>query len=141
MKNKPLLICALAVLVMLLPGCTPATPTTSPEYSCDDFARQNHITTSISARTGGEFTVTLGANPTTGYQWEDAVISDTSVLTETNHQSLGPEDENLVGAPGKDVWTFKALKPGSATISIAYSRPWEGGEKGTWTFTANVTVK
>jgi predicted secreted protein len=63
------------------------------------------------------------------------------VLTETNHQFFGPEDENLVGAAGRDVWTFQALKKGTSNISIAYSRPWEGGEKGEWTFTAVVTVK
>ncbi len=36
---------------------------------------------------------------------------------------------------------FKALKKGSSTIYLEYSRPWEGGEKGEWTCTVNVVVK
>lgn len=141
MKIKPVTLCALAALGLLLFGCATAAPPVSPEYSCDDFSSKNHITTEISARVGDDFTVTLCTNPTTGFQWEKAAISDPGVLTETNHQSLGPESSDQVGAAGKDVWTFQALKKGTTTINIDYSRPWEGVEKGTWTFTANVTVK
>jgi predicted secreted protein len=43
--------------------------------------------------------------------------------------------------PGQGVWTFKALKAGESTISLDYSRPWEGGEKGEWTFVLNVVVE
>jgi inhibitor of cysteine peptidase len=141
MKVKIGIICTLAALATVMFGCTLAPGQASVNLSCDDFASQNQITRELSVKAGDSFTVTLCSNPTTGFQWESAVISDQSVLTETNHQFVGPEDENLVGAGGKDVWTFQALKKGTSTISIAYSRPWEGGEKGVWTFTAVVTVK
>jgi len=36
---------------------------------------------------------------------------------------------------------FQTLEPGSSTIYLEYSRPWEGGEKGEWTFTLDVVVK
>ncbi|MFC1938694.1 protease inhibitor I42 family protein [Chloroflexota bacterium] len=137
MKVKIGIICTVALLTAFLFGCTVA----SVNLTCDDFMSQNNITRELSVRTGDSFTVTLCSNPTTGFQWESAVISDQSVLTETGHQFVSPEDENLVGAAGKDGLTFQALKKGTSTISIAYSRPWEGGEKGVWTFTAVVTVK
>jgi inhibitor of cysteine peptidase len=141
MKIKIGIIVTLAALATVMFGCTLAPGQASVNLSCDDFASQNQITKELSVKAGDSFTVTLCSNPTTGFQWESAVISDQSVLTETNHQFVGPEDENLVGAGGEDVWTFQALKKGTSTISIAYSRPWEGGEKGVWTFTAVVTVK
>ena len=141
MKIKIGIIVTLAALATMMFGCTLAPGQASVNLSCDDFASQNQITKELSVKAGDSFTVTLCSNPTTGFQWESAVISDQSVLTETNHQFVGPEDENLVGAGGEDVWTFQALKKGTSTISIAYSRPWEGGEKGVWTFTAVVTVK
>jgi len=53
---------------------------------------------------------------------------------------VAPET-SLVGAPGKEVWTFKALKKGTTKIAMEYSQPWEGGEKGGWTFNLTVVVK
>jgi len=140
MKKRISMICALALLTTLLFGCAVASEQASVEFTCDDFVSQNHITRELSVKAGDSFTVTLCSNPTTGFQWESAQISDQSVLTETSHQFIGPEEE-LVGGAGKDVWTFQGLKKGTSTISIQYSRPWEGGEKGVWTFSAVVTVK
>ena len=55
---------------------------------------------------------------------------------------IRPPDYNLsVGGAGKEIWTFKALKKGTSTVSMEYSRPGEGGEKGHWTFVAAVIVK
>ena len=51
------------------------------------------------------------------------------------------EDEMVVGSGGCEVWTFEALTAGQVTLDMAYSRPWEGGEKGVETFTLNVTIK
>ncbi|GAJ15320.1 unnamed protein product [marine sediment metagenome] len=92
---------------------------------------------------GDSFTVTLCSNPTTGFEWESAKISDQTVLQQVDHKFVGPESEPLPppGTPGQEVWTFKALKKGTSTVSIDYSRPWEGGEKGEWTFALTVTVK
>lgn len=143
MTAKIGLICTVAILTAFLFGCTVASERASVNLTCDDFTSQNHILGELSVKTGDSFTVTLCSNPTTGFQWESAVISDQSILTETSHQYVSPESEPPPppGTPGQDVWTFQALKKGTSTISIAYSRPWEGGEKGVWTFTTVVTVK
>ena len=104
--------------------------------------QQKHISKEVSAAVGDSFTVTLCSNATTGFQWsESAQISDPTVIQQTDHKFVSPEAEGLVGAPGKEVWTFKALKKGTSTVSLEYSRPWEGGEKGEWTFNLTVVVK
>jgi len=142
MKAKLVLICAVGVLSLFLFACTPAAKQASVEVSCDDFSQQNHITKQVEVGAGGTLTVTLCSNQTTGFMWsETAQISDQSVLQQTDHKFVPPEAEGVVGAAGKEVWTFNALKKGTSTVSVEYSRPWEGGEKGEWTFNLTVTVK
>ncbi len=85
--------------------------------------------------------VRLGSNASTGYQWGEAEISDTSVINQADHSFVTPTATEVVGAPGTDVWVFDSLKAGSAVIKLSYSRPWEGGEQAEYTLTVNVTVK
>ena len=142
MKAKLILICAVGVLSLFLFACAPVARQASVEVSCDDFSQQNHITKQVEVGAGGTLTVTLCSNQTTGFMWsETAQISDQTVLQEVGQCVVSPEAEGLVGAAGKEVWTFKALKKGTSTVSVEYSRPWEGGEKGEWTFNLTVTVK
>jgi len=142
MKAKLVLICVVGVLSPFLFACAPAPKQVSAEVSCDDFYQQNHISKEVEVAVGGTVSVTLCSNPSTGFIWsETAQVSDQNVLQQTDHRVVPSEGEGLVGAPGQEVWTFTALKKGASTVSIEYSRPWEGGEKGAWTFTLTVTVK
>lgn len=142
MKSKIVFLGIVATIPMLVLGCAQAPKQVSIEVSCNDFVNQQHITKDVTVAAGDSFTVTLCSNPTTGFQWiEAATISDQTVVEQIGHQFIAPEDEELVGAPGKDVWTFRALGKGKGTISMEYGRPWEGGEKGEWTFVLKVTVK
>jgi inhibitor of cysteine peptidase len=137
------------IFILLLPllalGCKSEEPAVTIELSCDDFAAQNHITRDVELSRPGSLIVNLCSNPTTGFSWgETAEISAPSVIEQESHSFVEPQaggDVPIVGAPGKDVWVFNALKAGTATISMSYSRPWEGGEKDAWTLVLNVTVK
>jgi predicted secreted protein len=119
------------------------------QLSCDDFASQNHITKSVTVAKSGSLTVSLCANPSTGYQWEEnATISMIAgggiIVRQTSHDYAAGQassEEMIVGAPGKDTWVFDAQNKGQATIAFTYGRPWEGGEKDVWTLTVNVTVE
>jgi inhibitor of cysteine peptidase len=110
------------------------------EITTDDFAAQNGIVRDIELVVPGSLIVTLGANPTTGFQWGDADISDTAIVFQDTHSYVEPQSD-AIGAPGRDVRVFDSKAPGIATIKMSYSRPWEGGEKNEWTLTINVTVK
>ncbi len=142
MKSKLILVCVMVAISLCLLACLPASKQISVEVSCDDFMRANHISQEAEVAADGSLTVTLCSNRTTGFQWvESAQISDQTVLQQTDHRLVIPEAEGVVGAAGTQVWTFQALKKGTSTISMEYSRPWEGGEKGEWTFVVTVTVK
>lgn len=115
------------------------------EASCDDFQKpgQQHLARESEIAVDQSLELTLCSNPTTGFQWEPATISDQTVVEQVSHKFAPAEAATppVAGAPGKDVWVFKGLKKGQSAISLKYSRPWEGGEKGTWTFTLTVVVK
>ncbi|MFC2050387.1 protease inhibitor I42 family protein [Chloroflexota bacterium] len=139
MKLKIIPVLVLLILCLWIASCAPATLV---DISCDDFGAQQHISKEATTAVGDSFTVTLCSNATTGFQWsESAKMGDPTVVQQTNHQFVSPHPEGLVGAPGQEVWTFKALKKGTSTISMEYSRPWEGGEKAEWTFNLTVVVK
>jgi len=137
MKSKLFLVLACALVVTL--GCLTACSAGAPvQVSVDESYNGKQVEVAA----GGSLEVTLESNATTGFQWsETAEISDQSVLKQTSHQFVTPENTGMVGAPGKEVWTFGALKKGSSTISMEYSRPWEGGEKAEQTFSLTVVVK
>ncbi|MDD5093552.1 MAG: serpin family protein [Dehalococcoidia bacterium] len=81
----------------------------------------------IKVKVGQLILVALASNQTTGFKWELISNSDEEVLQKTSYRYEGPKttEPPALGAGGKEVWTFKALKEGTSTISMAYSRPWE----------------
>ena len=138
MKTKLIVLTSIiAVISLCLFGCSSGGPAAPSEVSVDESYSGNQVEIAVD----GTLTVTLESNATTGFQWELASISDQSVLEKESNTYEAPEETGMVGAPGKEVWIFKALQKGTSSISMDYSRPWEGGEKGTETFSLNVVVK
>lgn len=149
---------ATAMIVLLFVSCISCTEKAAPdsnvpalhggqeakmiELSTDDFMADNHIARNVELIRPGSLIVSLGANPSTGFQWGEAEINSPSIVSEQSHNYVPPQTEGpTAGAPGKDVWVFDSVSPGKATIRMSYSRPWEGGEKDEWTLIINVTVK
>ena len=149
---KRLLVMAIGLIVMAsIVGGAVACARAS-DSAADEAAAPNKVSADASydgeeveVAVGGSVIVTLESNPTTGFQWELAGITDQAVLEKADQEFVSPEAANngtpLVGAPGKEVWTFKALKKGESTISMEYSRPWEKDADPAETFTLTVVVK
>ena len=146
MKIKSALLFSLVITTLALFTCCSSSDydflrDVKVELGYEDFKEQPHYSGSIKIGVGGKLTVVLFSNPTTGYIWsESAQISDQGVLQQTSHTFLPPES-NQIGAGGKEVWTFKALRLGRSTVYLEYSRPWEGGEKKAWTLSLTVFVE
>ena len=150
MKVRLIPICAVAIVSVLLVGCSPSTEAPELEFmqdatselTCEMFQEQPHQSGDIVLGADGTLTVILCSNQTTGFQWsESPQISDTSILRQVDHEFVPPEDVNIVGGAGKEVFTFETLNKGVSTISFEYSRPWEGGEKAEWTFELEVHAR
>lgn len=143
-KNCILLLCTVLVMPVLLLSCAPGNGQgTTVVVTCDQFSKQKAITNDMDVRAGNTISVTLCSNRTTGFSWsEQAQIIDPQVLEQTGHDFIAPaKDTKMVGVPGTEVWTFKALKPGKSSIYMEYSQPWQGGQKAAWTYGLNVLVK
>ena len=63
---------------------------------------------------------------TTGYRWKLSDNFTEGVVRLVKSEYVAPETE-MVGAGGKEVWTFKVVEPGETTIDLEYVRPWETG--------------
>jgi inhibitor of cysteine peptidase len=120
------LLVTIAMLVSsMLVGCTfpSRNPPTSKtlQVSMDDVLKQSVITQNVTLSVGNTLTVKLGSNYSTPYRWTaDTKIGDGTIVKQTGHEFVQPTSDAL-GAPGTEVWTFTALKPGTTTISTYYT--------------------
>ena len=146
MKAKLVVMVAMVTLLLVAGACSLTLGATPPKEAnmvvpIDEFTTAKYVTKEIQVPAGGVLTVTLGSNPTTGFSWtETAQIGDPAILQQTENKLLIPENKGIVGAPGSQVFTFRALQKGTTTVKMDYSRPWAGDEKGEWTFELAVTV-
>jgi predicted secreted protein len=124
-----------------------ATASTSGEtrlsITCDEFAAAQDPVSGKSPvqreawiRVGSTVTFTLCSNASTGFGW-GTLKYDHAALVLTKHVSSPPKTP-MPGAAGTERWTFRVLRATTSTVSVAYSRPWDGGEKGLWTLTLKV---
>lgn len=76
----------------------------------------------VALRQGATYDVSLDANPSTGYAW---TVSYDQSLLELANRVFQPQS-SLLGAGGKEVFTFRALAArGVTTVSFEYKRSWE----------------
>jgi predicted secreted protein len=101
-------------------GPVTSSPAIGPEACCSpsDPARP------ITVGKGEIFALTLPSNPTTGYIWQMAKPPEDGVIQFIGNQ-YREDKTGLVGAGGREIWTFKAVGTGEATIGLKYVRPWE----------------
>jgi len=134
----------MVAISLFLFACSPVPKQASLDVSYDDFMKLQHISKEVKVAVDGSLTVALYSCPSEGRQWSKAQISVQTVLREVDHKLVMPKPETppVPGTPGQEVWTFKALKKGTSTISMEYTHPWEGGEKEPMlTFILTVVVK
>ena len=88
------------------------------------FANEPKQSRPMQLKAGDSFTITLRAYLSTGYQWQLAAPLEESMLQLVNSEYI-PYKSKRLGADGKQLWTFKALKAGETSISLKYVRPAE----------------
>jgi predicted secreted protein len=74
----------------------------------------------VAAHPGDTIRVDLPALAGTGYSWSATVAGD-AVLADGSEQRAAVRP----GGPAREVLVFRAATPGSARITLDYSRPWE----------------
>lgn len=124
------LFITLIPVMLLAAGCSPA----STPLTMSDNGRQ------VTLHPGDRLVIALEGNPSTGYTWE-VVQVDSSLLSEQGPVQFKAASTGLVGAPGIQTLTFKALKAGTATLTLGYLRPWEKGVLPANTFQITVSIQ
>lgn len=77
---------------------------------------------------GDTVTVSLAANPTTGYEWT-YFFDETAPLEAVSAEYIADaSDEPIAGAGGTYTAVFKGTGEGSAVVMFSYSRSWEDEE-------------
>lgn len=114
-----------AVLFCSLAGTAFAREQGSAAHDADKRQTKKSVQAEqIEVPVGKTFNVTLDSNPTTGYRWQLAKPLDEAILKLVGSEYKKPATK-LVGAGGKEVWVFKAVAKGQASIQMKYVRPWE----------------
>ncbi len=144
-------MCVAIAISLYLAGCSPQAPepvqpldSTQRLVNCDTFAGTEVVYEEVEIAVDDTLAVALCSNSTTGLEWlETAQISNPTVLIQTGHSFIDPEDENSVlpSATGMEQWTFQPTNKGMTFLYMDYSQPWEGGTKKAWTYTLLVTVE
>jgi uncharacterized protein YggE/predicted secreted protein len=106
----------------VIPGIQEVSATIHATFEIDGFSGGAPAST-IQTSVNEEFEVTLDSNPSTGFQWRVASIDETIVRLVSDEYV--PPESGLVGAAGKQVLTFEAVKEGKTTVELEYVRPWE----------------
>ncbi len=76
---------------------------------------------------GTPVVLTLASNPSTGYRWRLLAGLDRRVVRLVSHRYLAPAKPGVVGAPGKEVWRFRAVGRGRVALRLDYVRSWQPG--------------
>jgi len=93
----------------------------------------------IALKVGDILFIELPGTGGTGYLWsvEETCAPYLKLLDQTTRQLK----EGLMGGPVMQVWRFKAEKPGTTEIRMAYYRPWEGVGKATDHFLVKLRIE
>ena len=138
MKILSVFIGLFFTMSLCLIGCSSIN---SMGFNCEELRQQKNISKQIEVNIGDTFTVNLCSNASTGFRWLDSAnISEKTIVQQIDHKNVAPS-KAMPGAPGEQVWTFKALRKGTTQIINEYSQTWSGGQKSAWNLILNVMVK
>jgi len=79
----------------------------------------------VSLRPSDTLVVTLESNASTGFAWALTGKPDAALLELVSSDYVAPTataTPMLVGAPGEEVWRFRATGEGSTTLELTYRR-------------------
>ena len=97
---------------------------------------------SFTVSRGGTVIVALTSNPSTGYAWSVVSPEPKNLELDGQPRYVPPGSTTpVVGAPGTEVFTFKAVEKGTSTLRMEYRRSFEPNEPPQGTFSVEVEVK
>lgn len=95
----------------------------------------------VQVANGGALVVALTSNPSTGYGWV-IVDPEPAILELDGEPKFVPAGSTtqVVGAPGTEVFTFRAVEKGESTLKMEYRRSFEPNQAPADSFSIEVKV-
>ncbi len=119
------------ILFVVLAALVAVTPRSAPAQGSGPDAlivREADSGTSVSLQADQLLVLDLEENLSTGFAWEVTGLDSTNLKQlETTFVPAPPRADGKpwVGAPGRQVLRFAALKTGASTLTLGYRRSWE----------------
>ena len=141
----PARLALLAAALLTVTGCTastgdpaPGTPPAGATVALDGSVNGRAVRLAV----GQRVTVTLDANPTTGYGWALADSAGGALARDgAPVYTQDPAAPGMAGVGGEQVWTFRAVRAGAGTLRLDYGRSFEPDAEPAETFSAPVEVR
>lgn len=147
----PILFILCALMLAAAAGCGDDTSTTTGKTGTGTSSsgsvtsgvtriNEGQSGATIGISVGELLVVTLSSNPTTGYHWVVSSNTDDTVLAQQGEPVYTPDpgSEGLMGAGGKDTFTFSGMGEGVTELKMAYLSP--SNEPSGTTFNVKVNV-
>lgn len=96
-------------------------------------------TANIKLKQNAVFSITLPANPTTGYSWGLRTLPSQLMLLDSSYKQSDDCKSGMTGCDGDTTYTFKAIKKGAGKLELQYGRQWESNSSDIRS--VNITVK
>lgn len=90
--------------------------------SCTSSLTETDTAVPLEVPAGETFDIVIEANITTGYEWRLTEPLDESVVQFVAQEYVS-EQSNTEGGGGHDIWTFRAVAPGTTEIVLGHYPP------------------
>ena len=96
----------------------------------------------VELESGQTLSITLEANPTTGYTWEVVDAPGEQVMRQVGEIEFVPnkQEPGIVGSGGVQIIRFECINAGQTVLELVYHRPWETDVEPLETFTVHVAA-
>ncbi len=144
MKKKTYIVggalIALLIFVVVFVAYSPRETLTPNEMNLT--AADNGSTVELKSGQGQVVSITLDANPTTGYTWEVVDAPDEQIMRQVGEIEFIPsrQESGIVGAGGVQIIRFEIVNAGRTSLKLVYHRSWETGVEPRETFFMHVVA-
>ncbi|WP_282785339.1 protease inhibitor I42 family protein [Nocardia sp. CC201C] len=115
-------------------------PSTTAPASGPVTVDQSANGTELDLPTGQRLLVRLPSNPSTGASWAMVRLDQDILRQDGDPDYQADPGPAMPGKGGTETWAFRAEQPGTATLELVYSRPWEEPADTDRRFTLTVRV-
>ncbi|HUV02569.1 MAG TPA: protease inhibitor I42 family protein [Desulfobacteria bacterium] len=129
---------AILIIVVLLLAYVPREGGNQASGAVQLAATDNGRT--IKLTIGQVVTITLEANPTTGYTWDVVEPLSGPVMRQVGEIEFESESD-AIGAGGVQTVRFEVVNAGQTALTLVYHRPWETDVEPLKTFAIHVVAR